>query len=118
MVARRRHGSIRRGHADVAQIQRRVALVQHMIVVGKTDQLAVGAIDMDVAAAAQRRGVRGSDVHGVQILDGILKGHHPAAVMKIILPVRIRPLGAVNEHVALWVGCTVTTPTCAPCVAR
>lgn len=57
MVARRRHGSIRRGHADVAQIQRRVALVQHMIVVGKTDQLAVGAIDMDVAAAAQRPGV-------------------------------------------------------------
>ena len=57
---------------------------------------------MDVAAAAQRAGrVGGGNVHGVQILDSPLKGHHPAAMMKIILPLRIRPLGAMNKHIAL-----------------
>ena len=102
MLSLRRHRPIWRRHADVAQVQRRVTLVQYVVVIGKADELTVGAIDMDVAAAAQRAGrVRGGNVHGVQILDGPLKGHHPAAMMKIILPLRIRLLGAMNKHIAL-----------------
>jgi hypothetical protein len=56
MLSLRRHRAIGRRHADVAQIQRRIALVQHVVVIGKADELPVGAIDMDVAAAAQRAG--------------------------------------------------------------
>ncbi|MNZ81195.1 hypothetical protein D3C78_998540 [compost metagenome] len=71
-----------------------------MVVVGKADKLAVGTKYMDMAAAAQRTGRVGrGDVHCVEIFYLRVLHRHTAAMMKIVLPARIRIFRAVDKYV-------------------
>jgi len=77
--------------------------VQHVVVIGKADVLPVRAIHMDMAAAAQRAGrERRGDIHRIEIIYLPLFGNHPLAVVKIVLPVGIRMLRAVDKYVLIF----------------
>lgn len=57
MIPTRYYRAIGNRNANVAQIQRRIAFMQHVVVIGKADKFAARAENMHMAAAAQRAGV-------------------------------------------------------------
>lgn len=68
----------RRRHPDVTQIQLRIARVQHMVVIGKADELPVRAKNVNVGAATQRTcRVRRSDIHRIKIAHLTIVRNHP-----------------------------------------
>ncbi len=74
-----------------------------MVVIGKADELAVRAEDVHVAAAAQRAGGEGrGNIHCIEIAYLPLCSNHPLAVMKIVLPVGIRMVWAVDKDVLIF----------------
>ena len=76
--------------------------MKDMVVIGKTYVFAVWAINVDVAAAAQRAwSKRWRNIHGIQIMGFALIAHHPATVVEIVLPVLIRVLRAVDKHIPI-----------------
>lgn len=79
--------------------------MEHVVVIGKADEQAVRAEDMDVASAAQRaRSVRRSDIHRVQVAQLAVMRNHPLTMMKIVVPVCIRIFRTVDKHVFLLRG--------------
>ncbi|MNN53756.1 hypothetical protein D3C81_1685330 [compost metagenome] len=86
-MALRRDRAIRRGNPDITQIQSQVALMHDVVVVGEADQLAIRAVNVDVASAAQcSRCKRWGDIHCIKIMGAGLVRHHATAVMEIVLP--------------------------------
>jgi len=100
--AGRRHRAKRHRDANVAQIQRRVALMHDVIVIGKANVLPVRAKDMHVRATAQRAGRVGrGDIERIKIGCTPLCGYHAATMVEIVLPRLIRIFRTVNKHILL-----------------
>ena len=74
--------------------------MQHMVVVGKADELPVRAKNVNVAAATQRpRRVRRGDIHRIKIAHLAVVRNHSLTMVKIILPVCIRFFRAVDKNI-------------------
>ena len=74
--------------------------MQHMVIIGKADELPVRAEHMHMRTAAQRAGrIRRGNIHRVEVLRNAVFDDHTATVMKIVMPLRIRVFRAMDKNV-------------------